>query len=100
MLLKWMPWKYFLKSTAKTYDIIDPLTLLARLRGFSQPSEIQEPIELLRVRSNQLLLWQLKTPTIYRSTPIDAGIKFQDVDIFNCHSNNNQKKHLTSLKSY
>jgi hypothetical protein len=33
-------------------------------------------------------MWQLKTPTIYRSTPIDIGIKFQDVDIFNCHSNN------------
>lgn len=48
MLLKWMPWKYFLKRTAKTYDIIDPLTVLARLRSFAQPSEIQEPIELLR----------------------------------------------------
>ena len=48
MLLKWIPWKYFLRRTAKTYDIIDPLTLLARLRGFAQPSEIQEPIELLR----------------------------------------------------
>jgi hypothetical protein len=48
MLLKWVPWKYFLKRTAKTYDIIDPLTVLARLRSFAQPSEIQEPIELLR----------------------------------------------------
>ena len=48
MLLKWIPWKYFLKRTARRYDIIDPLTLLARLRSFAQPSEIQEPIELLR----------------------------------------------------
>lgn len=48
MLLKWIPWKYFLKRTARTYDIIDPLTLLARLRSFAQPSEIKEPIELLR----------------------------------------------------
>jgi hypothetical protein len=47
-MLKWIPWKYFLKRTAKTYDFIDPLTLLARLRSFAQPSEIQEPIELLR----------------------------------------------------
>ena len=28
--------------------MIDPLALLARLRNFSQPSEVQEPIELLR----------------------------------------------------
>jgi len=48
MLLKWVPWKYFLKRTARTYDIIDPLTVLARLRSFAQPSEVQEPIELLR----------------------------------------------------
>jgi hypothetical protein len=48
MLLKWVPWKYFLKRTARIYDIIDPLTVLARLRSFAQPSEIQEPIELLR----------------------------------------------------
>jgi hypothetical protein len=47
-MLNWIPWKYFLKRTAKTYDFIDPLTLLARLRSFAQPSEIQEPIELLR----------------------------------------------------
>ena len=48
MLLKWIPWKYFLRRTARTYDVIDPVTLLARLRRFSQPSETQEPIELLR----------------------------------------------------
>ncbi len=48
MLLKWIPWKFILKLTAKSYGIIDPLTLLARLRRFSQPSEAQEPIELLR----------------------------------------------------
>ncbi|MGA7144616.1 MAG: hypothetical protein WBY47_08945 [Desulfobacterales bacterium] len=38
----------FFTQTAQTYDVIDPVTLLARLRGFSQPSETQEPIELLR----------------------------------------------------
>jgi len=65
MLLKWMPWKYFLKRTAKTYDIIDPLTVLARLRSFAQPSEIQEPIELLRVRSNQLIIKRSILPKSY-----------------------------------
>ncbi len=37
-----------IKRAARQYGIIDPLTLLARLRRFSQPSEVQEPIELVR----------------------------------------------------
>src|SRR6056297_3966893 len=36
------------KAGAKAHGIIDPLALLARLRRFTQPSEVQEPIELLR----------------------------------------------------
>jgi hypothetical protein len=28
--------------------VVDPLTILARLRRFSQPSAVQEPIELIR----------------------------------------------------
>ena len=28
--------------------MLDPVTLLARLRGFAQPSEVAEPVELLR----------------------------------------------------
>ncbi|MFN2342905.1 MAG: hypothetical protein ABR542_06075 [Desulfonatronovibrio sp.] len=37
-----------LKRTAKVFGIIDPLSFLARFRQFAQPSEVQEPIELLR----------------------------------------------------
>jgi hypothetical protein len=37
-----------IRYAARTHGIIDPLTFLARFRRFSQPSEIQEPIELLR----------------------------------------------------
>lgn len=48
MLRYWMPWKFLIKHAAMAYGIIDPLTFLARLRQFSQPSEVQEPIELLR----------------------------------------------------
>ena len=48
MLKYWMPWKFLIKHAARTYGIIDPLTFLARLRQFSQPSEVQEPIELIR----------------------------------------------------
>jgi hypothetical protein len=61
-----MPWKYFLRRTAKTYDIVDPLTLLARLRGFAQPSEIQEPTELLHVRSNQIIIKRSISPLKFK----------------------------------
>jgi hypothetical protein len=44
----WIPWKFLIKRAARAHGIIDPLTILARLRQFSQPSEVQEPIELLR----------------------------------------------------
>jgi hypothetical protein len=48
MRLHWFPWKYLIQRAARSYGIIDPVTLLARLRKFSQPSDVQEPIELLR----------------------------------------------------
>ena len=48
MLKRWLPWNYLVKFAARRYGIMDPLTLMARLRRFSQPSEVQEPIELLR----------------------------------------------------
>ncbi len=48
MLLRWMPWKYLIARAARAHGFIDPVQLLARLRGFAQPSEVQEPIELLR----------------------------------------------------
>lgn len=44
----WLLWKYLLKRAARSYDIIDPFAFLARLQRFSEPSEVQEPIELLR----------------------------------------------------
>ncbi|MFP4588326.1 MAG: hypothetical protein ACLFM3_09815, partial [Desulfohalobiaceae bacterium] len=48
MFLHWLPWKYILKRTAKAYGIMDPISFMARVRRFAQPSEVQEPIELLR----------------------------------------------------
>ena len=48
MLKHWMPWKFLLQRAARSYGVIDPIDLLARMRRFAQPSEIQEPIELLR----------------------------------------------------
>ena len=48
MFMHWIPWRFITKRAARAYGVIDPITFLARLRRFSQPSEVQEPIELLR----------------------------------------------------
>lgn len=48
MIWRWLPWKFLIGRAARAYGMIDPIQVLARLRGFSQPSEVQEPIELLR----------------------------------------------------
>ena len=48
MFKQLIPWKFLIKRAARAYGIIDPLTFLARIRQFSQPSEVQEPIELVR----------------------------------------------------
>jgi len=48
MFRHWIPWKFLLQRAARSYGLLDPISLLARLRSFAQPSEIQEPIELLR----------------------------------------------------
>ena len=48
MWLKWLPWKYIVRKLAHSHGFLDPVHVLARVRSFSQPSEVQEPIELLR----------------------------------------------------
>lgn len=47
-MLNWLPWKIITKHFAKSQGFIDPLGVYARLQNFSQPSEVAEPIELLR----------------------------------------------------
>jgi hypothetical protein len=44
----WLPWRYLLRRAARSRGFIDPFEFLARLRKFAQPSEVQEPIELIR----------------------------------------------------
>jgi len=46
--MRWLPWKWIVRRAARAYGVIDPLTLAARMRRFSQPSEVAEPLELLR----------------------------------------------------
>ncbi len=43
-----MPWNFLVKFAARRYGIINPLDILAKMRQFAQPSEIAEPLELLR----------------------------------------------------
>jgi hypothetical protein len=47
-MLRFLPWKFIVQRAARAYGIMDPALWLARLRNFAQPSEVQEPIELLR----------------------------------------------------
>jgi len=46
--LKWLPWRYVVRRIARSQGFLDPIALLSRLHGFAQPSEVGEPIELLR----------------------------------------------------
>jgi len=48
MWLKWLPWRYIVSQLAKSHGFIDPLLVWSRLHRFAQPSEVAEPIELLR----------------------------------------------------
>jgi hypothetical protein len=48
MFTKWLPWKYLLRRAARKHGFIDPVQVLGWLRRFAEPSEVSEPIELLR----------------------------------------------------
>ncbi len=43
-----LPWRWLVSRLARRHGFLDPLTLHARLQNFAQPSEVAEPIELLR----------------------------------------------------
>jgi len=46
--MKWLPWRSVIRRVARKQGFLDPIALLARLRSFAQPSEVGEPLELLR----------------------------------------------------
>lgn len=48
MKLHSRPARYLVTRLARAYGFLDPVAVLARLRNFSQQSEVGEPIELLR----------------------------------------------------
>ncbi|MFT5313422.1 MAG: hypothetical protein ACI8Z9_001915, partial [Paraglaciecola sp.] len=48
MRLKWMLWKWMVRYVARRHGFLDPINLLSQLQRFIQPSEVNEPVELLR----------------------------------------------------
>lgn len=48
MFLNSWPVRYLITRAARAYGFLDPVNLVAKIRGFAQPSEFSEPIELLR----------------------------------------------------
>ncbi|QIB67214.1 hypothetical protein [Kineobactrum salinum] len=44
----WLPWRFILSRAARRQGFLDPIELMARLRALAQPSEVDEPVELLR----------------------------------------------------
>jgi len=48
MVFKWMPWKFIVRYIARRHGFLDPINLLSQLQRFIQPSEVNEPVELLR----------------------------------------------------
>jgi hypothetical protein len=47
-MFRFLPWKFIVQRAARAYGVADPALWLARIRNFAQPSEVAEPIELLR----------------------------------------------------
>jgi len=47
-MFRYLPWKFVIQRAARAYGLADPALWLARIRSFAQPSEVAEPIELLR----------------------------------------------------
>lgn len=46
--IKWLPWRFMVRRIATSHGFLDPISVLARLRRFAEPSEVAEPVELLR----------------------------------------------------
>ncbi len=48
MRYTWFPWRFIVKKLARKHGFLDPLSILAQMQRFAQPSEVGEPVELLR----------------------------------------------------
>ncbi|MFA5038800.1 MAG: hypothetical protein WC732_03880 [Candidatus Omnitrophota bacterium] len=48
MWMKWLPWRFMIRHFACSHGFLDPMTLMAKLARFSQPSEVLIPLTLLK----------------------------------------------------
>src|SRR5690348_13079676 len=48
LTLSWLPWQSIVSRIARGHGFVDSGVVLKRLRAFAKPSEVGEPIELLR----------------------------------------------------
>jgi len=48
MWFNWFPWRFLVRRLARSHGFADPFPWLTRMRGFAHPSEVSEPVELLR----------------------------------------------------
>jgi hypothetical protein len=48
MLLNSWPVRFLITRAARAYGFLDPVNLVGKIRGFAEPSEFAEPLELLR----------------------------------------------------
>ncbi|UCD12611.1 MAG: hypothetical protein JSU88_05910, partial [Nitrospinaceae bacterium] len=46
--MKWLPWRFLIRRVARARGFLDPVAVLGLLHRFAQPSEVREPVELLR----------------------------------------------------
>ncbi len=46
--LRWLPWRFILRRIARAHGFLDPIAVMARVQQLAQPSEVEQPIELLR----------------------------------------------------
>lgn len=47
-MLRWFPWRFFIKHAARRHRFLDPFRIIARVRNLAQPSEVAAPLELVR----------------------------------------------------
>ena len=45
---KWFPWRFIVRNLARRQGFADPISILAKLQNFGQPSDVLAPKELLR----------------------------------------------------
>src|SRR3989344_1401134 len=47
-MMKWVPWTYLARRAAMAHGFTDTIAVVTSLRRFAQPSEVHEPVELVR----------------------------------------------------